>query len=1232
MPLAALAASWLFLFSLPAAAADRAPVADLHSDISWGEPVEAASSSPDITWSSLRPGADGAFSLFYGAGGLWHLAVDGSGRPLAAPRLLGREAPAFWASSGTAPYYAVDGSGNLWNAWDSGGTSIHLRKTDAQGRVAIADIVLAKNSAGVHGPSLAASPGGLSVGYTSCGPAGYVYVLDRLDGNGGLLSRVEVAAPAGAALLDGAFLAFPDGSHSLALSTASGGFSIGLDASGRPVRIVAVPWLQAGALPAMASGADGGVFLAWNGREAQGKGRIIACRVSDTGADSVFVTSSAEALSEPSVAVSPGGEVLLAWLGSRQGGAEALYSTSDPDAWEAYPAVQRMGLAPAPSGAPSPAVSAGRMFASWPSGGSVMLVRGYTYGFSASGPSAPAHLRPHGTAVVTVEILNRGGLADTLSLSLDTSLLPAGWSAELTSGEAGLPAGDGAASATVVLTGPAGAGGPASGLLRILAGSAGNPRILSIIEVPVQLDVRYRTEAALRPAAAAAAPGAAARFGLELRNLGDCDERFQLSAAAGAPFPVTIDRTAVTVPWAGTASAVIVAGVPPGAQAGESLELSVVARSLDSGAVTRTSAIVTVSPGVELGMSSESPVKSVVPGGAVEFSVAVQNDGVSPGPADVLMEVVSGQAGWSASVEPALLQLSAGERAEARLTVQAPPLASGRFVVRVVATSREWGTQASTTVTAIAVPLHGLAAGAATSRVGGPPGARLAVPLDVTNTGTEPEDATLSLSLPSGWSGRTFLDGALADAVTLAPGASARWTAFVASAPDALAGEYALGAVVAGRSGSRAEAPFTVVVEPMHELRLTSPTTGLRAAPGETAAAVLHLRNLGNAADLVSLRADAPAGWSVSVLSAEAGAPGPLDMGPGASADLIFEAVVPYSAPDSWTEMTVSATSRSGLRALLVMRIGLLLPDLSLSVAYSPPQFPSGRPVLATVTVSNTGEAPARNVAVEFEIDGAPARSERILLIPAGSSKTATFGWTPVPGNHLLRFEADAEHAVLERDEGNNLLLERVTVAGEAAAAPAGPAPLVLAAAGGGALILLAGAFAGGTETGKYWFLSLLFVPLYTKLRKDDILDHFVRGQVYGYIKANPGEHYNSIKKALALKNGTLVYHLKTLEREEFIKSVADGRFKRFYPREMKVPEPSDELVLRMNHIQHEILKIIRENPGISQKDIASRIGLSTPTVHYHINIMMSARVINVKRVGRETQCFVEEVEEGRAG
>ena len=42
--------------------------------------------------------------------------------------------------------------------------------------------------------------------------------------------------------------------------------------------------------------------------------------------------------------------------------------------------------------------------------------------------------------------------------------------------------------------------------------------------------------------------------------------------------------------------------------------------------------------------------------------------------------------------------------------------------------------------------------------------------------------------------------------------------------------------------------------------------------------------------------------------------------------------------------------------------------------------------------------------------------------------------------------------------------------------------------------------------------LILFFIPLYTKLRNKNILDLYVRGQIYGYLMANPGEHYNSIK------------------------------------------------------------------------------------------------------------------------
>ena len=78
---------------------------------------------------------------------------------------------------------------------------------------------------------------------------------------------------------------------------------------------------------------------------------------------------------------------------------------------------------------------------------------------------------------------------------------------------------------------------------------------------------------------------------------------------------------------------------------------------------------------------------------------------------------------------------------------------------------------------------------------------------------------------------------------------------------------------------------------------------------------------------------------------------------------------------------------------------------------------------------------------------------------------------------------------------------------------------------------------------------------MFTRVQKDDVLDQFVRGEIYGYVKTNPGATYNEIMQKLGLKNGTLSYHLHMLEKMEMIKSRLEGiRYRAFYPTGMKFP------------------------------------------------------------------------------
>lgn len=180
----------------------------------------------------------------------------------------------------------------------------------------------------------------------------------------------------------------------------------------------------------------------------------------------------------------------------------------------------------------------------------------------------------------------------------------------------------------------------------------------------------------------------------------------------------------------------------------------------------------------------------------------------------------------------------------------------------------------------------------------------------------------------------------------------------------------------------------------------------------------------------------------------------------------------------------------------------------------------------------------------------------------------------------------------------------------------------ISSAAGTGGVAVLGFAL---TETGKYKllvFLSLL-IPLYTRIQKEDVLDQFVRGEIYGYIKANPGVHYNQIIRELDVKNGTLSHHLHMLEKTGMVKSRKEGlRYRVFYPTGVKFPE---EERYRLTELQMSIIKMIKENEGISQKEIARALNVKHQTISYNVKVLQQAGFIRLRKKGRTTSCYIIE-------
>jgi len=148
-------------------------------------------------------------------------------------------------------------------------------------------------------------------------------------------------------------------------------------------------------------------------------------------------------------------------------------------------------------------------------------------------------------------------------------------------------------------------------------------------------------------------------------------------------------------------------------------------------------------------------------------------------------------------------------------------------------------------------------------------------------------------------------------------------------------------------------------------------------------------------------------------------------------------------------------------------------------------------------------------------------------------------------------------------------------------------------------------------EALKYRLLTLFF-PLYSKLKREKI-ESGIRWEILGYLKAKPYATFSDIKKDLGLTNGTLIHHLRILEREELVRSRKVGKYKVFYPIDRKMPEDFNYL----SPVKRKILQYIMDHPGAVQKSIARLLGKSPTDLNYHLNELYRMGLIRKKREGK---------------
>lgn len=156
---------------------------------------------------------------------------------------------------------------------------------------------------------------------------------------------------------------------------------------------------------------------------------------------------------------------------------------------------------------------------------------------------------------------------------------------------------------------------------------------------------------------------------------------------------------------------------------------------------------------------------------------------------------------------------------------------------------------------------------------------------------------------------------------------------------------------------------------------------------------------------------------------------------------------------------------------------------------------------------------------------------------------------------------------------------------------------------------------------------SLLFYlgpyvgPFYSKLKPNELQNQTTRRYILEYVLSHPGCDFSDIKRSMQSSYSNVYYHLSVLMREDLIFSKISGIRKRFYS--SSYPKMTEMFPHEEHSGVHEkIFLLLLNEPGLTQKELATRLNISEATVSRYILDLLTENFIRREREGKVWKCY----------
>jgi DNA-binding MarR family transcriptional regulator len=139
----------------------------------------------------------------------------------------------------------------------------------------------------------------------------------------------------------------------------------------------------------------------------------------------------------------------------------------------------------------------------------------------------------------------------------------------------------------------------------------------------------------------------------------------------------------------------------------------------------------------------------------------------------------------------------------------------------------------------------------------------------------------------------------------------------------------------------------------------------------------------------------------------------------------------------------------------------------------------------------------------------------------------------------------------------------------------------------------------------------------------DTVLDLEARRRIATFVAESPGLHMRELAARLDMPVSTLEYHCYQLVKHGHLVTRESAGFKAFYPGEGMDRRDKDILYLVRHDAPRRICSHLLLNPGATPKDLRDIIGVTGPTLSFHLNKLRKAELVREEPDGRTKRLYV---------